>query len=349
MSADARRTPDGRGTPDDGRTPDDSGTASAGRRVLVTGGSGFLGSSVVPGLVADPGIALVVSGDIRDPGEHVRSSAPDHAVYVSLDVTDADAVSRTVAEHRIDTIVHLASIVNPPPGMTDEVAYKVDVEGTCHVLAAALTHGVRRLIVSSSGAAYGYHADNPAWITEDQPARGNDAFAYSRHKRLVEEMLAVARHEHPGLEQTVLRIGTILGDRVDNQITDLFRKKRLLKIAGSDSPFVFVWDTDLTEIVVRAVTSDVTGIFNVAGDGALTIDEIAARLGRGTLPIPEIVLRTALAVAKPLGLTQYGPEQTKFLQYRPVLDNTRLTTVFGYEPAYTSAQAFDAWRAAQGL
>ena len=147
----------------------------------------------------------------------------------------------------------------------------------------------------------------------------------------------------------MLRIGTILGERVDNQITDLFRKKRLLKIAGSDSPFVFVWDTDLTAIVVRTVTADVTGIFNVAGDGALTIDEIAARLGRGTLPIPEVVLRAGLAVAKPLRLTQYGPEQTKFLQYRPVLDNTRLKTVFGYAPAYTSAEAFDAWRTAQGL
>ncbi|WP_370615017.1 SDR family oxidoreductase [Mumia sp. Pv 4-285] len=321
-----------------------SRTAGAVRRVLVTGGSGFLGSSVVPGLAADADVALVVSGDVRDPREHV-----DGVVHVTLDVTDADAVSRTVAEHEIDTIVHLASIVNPPPGMTDDVAYEVDVEGTSHVLAAAVAHGVRRLVVSSSGAAYGYHADNPAWITEDQPVRGNDAFAYSRHKRLVEEMLAVARHEHPELEQTVLRIGTILGERVDNQITDLFRKKRLLKIAGSDSPFVFIWDTDLTAIVVRAVIADVTGTFNVAGDGALTIDEIAARLGRGTLPIPEIVLRAALAVAKPLRLTQYGPEQTKFLQYRPVLDNSRLKSVFGYEPTRTSAQAFDAWRIAHGL
>ncbi|WP_262849288.1 SDR family oxidoreductase [Mumia quercus] len=314
------------------------------RRVLVTGGSGFLGSSVVPGLAADPGVALVVSADVRDPRERVAG-----VTYETVDVTDAQAVSDAVASYEIDTVVHLASIVNPPPGMTDDLAFRVDVDGTRHVLDAALAHGVRRLVVSSSGAAYGYHADNPAWITEDQPVRGNDAFAYSRHKRLVEEMLADARRDHPELEQTVLRIGTILGERVDNQITDLFRKKRLLKIAGSDSPFVFVWDTDLTAIVVRAVTADVSGVFNVAGDGALTIDEIAARLGRGTLPIPEVVLRAGLAVAKPLRLTQYGPEQTKFLQYRPVLDNTRLKTVFGYVPAYTSVQAFDAWRAAQGL
>lgn len=305
-------------------------------RVLVTGGSGFLGSSVVPALAAH--VELVVSGDVRPPG-----AARPGVVEEVLDVTDAQRVDAVVAEHGIDTIVHLASIVNPPPGMTDEIAHRVDVEGTRHVVEAALAHGVRRLVVSSSGAAYGYHADSPAWITEDQPVRGNDAFAYSRHKRLVEEHLAEVRGAHPELEQTILRIGTILGERVDNQITDLFHRRRLLKIAGADSPFVFIWDADLTDVVVRAVTSPVHGIFNVAGDGALTIDEIAARLGKRTLPVPEIVLRTALAVLRPLRLTQYGPEQTKFLQFRPVLDNARLQAELGVVPRLSSAQAFDAW------
>ena len=86
-----------------------------------------------------------------------------------------------------------------------------------------MRHGVERVVVSSSGAAYGYHADNPAWLTEDDPVRGTDTFPYSLHKRLVEEMLAGYRESAPQLEQVVLRIGTILGETVDNQITDLFR------------------------------------------------------------------------------------------------------------------------------
>lgn len=304
--------------------------------VLVTGGSGFLGSSVVPALAAR--VDFVVSGDVR-PADVSRAGVTEE----ELDVTDAARVDEVVADHRIDTIVHLASIVNPPPGMTDEIAHRVDVDGTRHVVDAALAHGVRRIIVSSSGAAYGYHRDNPAWITEDQPVRGNDDFAYSRHKRLVEEHLAQVRQEHPELQQTVLRIGTILGDRVDNQITALFGRRRLLKIAGAESPFVFIWDTDLTDVVVAAVTSERHGTFNVAGDGALTIDDIARRLGKSTLPVPEMMLRGALAILHPLGLTPYGPEQTKFLQFRPVLDNTRLKTGLGVSPRLTSAEAFDAW------
>ena len=52
-------------------------------------------------------------------------------------------------------------------------------------------------------------------------------------------------------------------------------------------------------------------------------------------------LRAALALLHPLGLSQYGPEQVGFLQYRPVLDNSRLKHVFGYVPRYTSAEALD--------
>jgi UDP-glucose 4-epimerase len=309
------------------------------RRVLVTGGSGFIGTTVVRRLAEAEDVDLVVSADLRDPVERV-----DGVTYVRLDVTDGEAVRAAVAEHGLTTVVHLAAIVNPDPAMSRELIHRVDVEGTRNVLEACVAAGVRHLVVSSSGAAYGYHPDNPEWLTEDDPVRGNEVFAYSHHKRLVEEMLASLRASEPRLEQVVLRIGTILGDRVDNQITALFERPRLLKIRGSSSPFVFVWDTDVVAIICRAVTSPVTGIFNVAGDGTLTVDEIAARLGKPVLTLPEPLLRAALAVGRRLGLTAYGPEQTVFLKHRPVLANDRLKTVFGYTPTRTSAEAFEAWR-----
>ena len=308
-------------------------------RVLVTGGSGFLGTSVVAGL-AEAGHE-VTSADLRVP-----ERAGDSVDRVVLDVRESATVDRVVHDTRPEVVVHLASIVTPGKDSSRELERAVDVDGTRNVLDACLAHGVRRIVVSSSGAAYGYHADSPAWLTEDQPVRGNEEFAYSDHKRLVEEMLADLRGTHPELEQVVLRIGTILGERVDNQITALFMRPRLLKIRGSKSPFVFIWDTDVAAIIQRAVTGPVTGIFNVAGDGAMTVDEIAESLGKPTLTIPEPVLRGVLAIGKRLGLTAYGPEQTKFLQYRPVLDNTRLRKEFGYTPSHTSREAFEAWRTA---
>ena len=306
-------------------------------RILVTGALGFLGSAVVARLTQAG--HEVVAADVR----------PDAPVV--LDVTDAAAVDAAVAAAHPEVVVHLAAIVTPSGAPDRERERRVDVDGTRHVVEACLAHGVRRIVVSSSGAAYGYHPDNGAahggWLTEDDPLRGNEEFAYSHHKRLVEQMLAATREAHPELEQVVLRIGTILGDRVDNQITALFERPRLLKVRGSDSPFVFVWDTEVAEIVERAATGSVTGVFNVAGDGALTVDEIAARLGKPTLAVPERVLQLALAVGRRVGATPYGPEQTRFLRYRPVLANDRLKDVFGYTPR-TSAEAFDAWVRARG-
>ncbi|MFO1296160.1 MAG: NAD-dependent epimerase/dehydratase family protein [Rubrivivax sp.] len=149
--------------------------------------------------------------------------------------------------------MHLAAIVTPGPGSNREFEYSVDVLGTRNVLQACVATGVRRLVVTSSGAAYGYHADNPEWIGEEQPLRGNAEFAYADHKRQVEEMLAEARREHPALAQVVFRVGTILGENTRNQITALFDKPMLIAVRGSPSPFVFIWDRDVVGAIERGV------------------------------------------------------------------------------------------------
>lgn len=308
------------------------------KRVYVTGGGGFLGSAVVAGLAAHPDVELVVSGDIRLP------AVPTPGVIHELaDVTDGAVLTEQFRRHGIDTVVHLASIVNPGAATTPEQEYRVDVEGSRAVFAACVSAGVRRVVVSSSGAAYGYYADNPEWLVESDPVRGNDSFPYSRHKRLVEEQLEALRREHPELEQVVFRIGTILGPAVRNQITALWDGKRIMRIAGSDSPFVFVWVDDVVGAMVQAVTGERVGIFNVAGDGKLTVREIAAAMGKSTFVVPAWALAAALAVGKLLRLTPHGPAQVKFLRYRPVLDNSALKETFGYTPARTSRQAFEAY------
>jgi UDP-glucose 4-epimerase len=307
--------------------------------VLVTGADGFLGRGLLHALAQEPGLECIVATDVRDVPQERRLP---NVAYLRQDVRDA-GVADTLRAHRIDSVVHLASIVTPDPRMGRELAYAVDVLGTRNVLEACVTAGVQQVVVSSSGAAYGYHADNPPWLRESDALRGNEAFAYAHHKRLVEEMLADYRRTAPQLAQTVLRIGTILGERVDNQITALFEKPRLLAVRGSDSPFVFIWDEDVAGAILHALRTRAAGCFNLAGDGALTLPEIAARLRKPLLALPAGLLRAGLAVGKALRLTRYGPEQLDFLRYRPVLLNTALKQEFGYVPAKTSTQAFDAF------
>ena len=313
------------------------------RRVLVTGADGFLGRTVVAALSRLPDIQHVVAVDVREVPAERRLPG---VVYAVQDVRTPE-ISAALREHAIDTVVHLASIVTPGRGSTRQFEYSVDVLGTRNVLEACVANGVEHVVVSSSGAAYGYHADNPAWLDEGDALRGNQAFAYAHHKRLVEEMLAAYRVSHPALRQTVLRIGTILGENVRNQITALFEKPRILAIRGSDSPFVFIWDEDVTGCVIHAITTGRAGCFNVAGDGALTLPQIASILHKPMLVLPATLLKLALTIGAHLGLTRYGPEQLDFLRYRPVLSNKRLKDEFGYVPRKTSLEAFLAFKAAR--
>ena len=314
--------------------------------ILLTGGNGLLGRAVVRVLGGQGGPAgsPIVSTDISEPADRVEGVR-----YEPLDVTDADAVDLAVRTHRPEVVIHLASIVNPGRDTTPGMEYEVDVVGSRNVFAVCAGAGVRRVVVSSSGAAYGYHADNPVPLSETDELRGNRAFPYSWHKRLVEEELARYREENPGMEQVIFRIGTILGREVDNQITALFERDRLLKIRGSDSPFVFVWDEDVARAIARAAGSGPAGIYNVAGDGWLTVDQIAAALGRPTVTVPAWVIKAGLSVGNRLGRTPHGPAQVDFLRYRPVLDNVRLKEVFGYTPEKTSLEAFGAWLEARSL
>ncbi len=308
---------------------------SAARSALVTGAGGYLGSLLIDSLAADRGdLETVVASDVREPAERHRGIE-----YVTRDVRDP-ALADDLSRFGVDAVVHLAAIVSPGRKPDRALEYSIDVGGTGNVLESCLAAGVRHVTISSSGAAYGYHSDNPECIDENDALRGNHEFAYSDHKRQIEEILTDWRAEHPELGQLILRSGTILGAHTRNQITDLFDRRLILGLRGSATPFVFIWDQDLVAIIRQGLETGATGIYNVAGDGVVTQREIAALLGKPFVPIPVGVVRGALATLKPLGLTQYGPEQVDFLRYRPVLSNRRLKEEFGYTPEKSSSEAF---------
>ena len=315
-------------------------------RILITGAAGFLGQQLLADLAVQQPNWTLFAADIREiPANLLRSNVqPLH-----LDISLKAAVFKTVLECQPQAIVHLASVVSPPPGMSEATLHAIDVDGTRAIIEAAAATAVEQLIITSSGAAYGYYPENAEWIDEDDPLRGHNKFAYAKHKREVEEVLVRARIAHPQLRQLILRPGTILGKRVNNQITDMFKKRAVLGIQGSDSRFVFIWDQDVVSIIRKGLEKGASGIYNLAGDGALSLREIAQILRKPYRPLPAGLIQGVLRVLKPLRLSQYGPEQVDFLRYRPVLANRRLKEEFGYTPRYTSREAFIAFLDAQGV
>jgi len=308
------------------------------KSVAVTGAGGYIGRKVVAELASGPrSIQTIVALDVRPPADRDRLPGVE---YVTADIRGSE-FSDVLTKYSADVVVHLAAVVTPGRKSDREFEYSVDVLGTRNVLAACLGAGVTRLIYTSSGAAYGYHQDNPEWLDEQDRLRGNVEFAYSDHKRQVEEMLDQWRKEHPELEQLIFRPGTILGSATSNQITALFEKPYVLGLRGASTPFVFIWDEDVVAAIIQGIHDGGSGIYNMAGDGVLTMKEIAAIMRKPYIPMPICVITGALWLLKLLGLTQYGPEQVNFLRYRPVLSNRRLKEEFGYTPRKTSREVFE--------
>ncbi|UCE87636.1 MAG: hypothetical protein JSU66_07990, partial [Deltaproteobacteria bacterium] len=185
-------------------------------------------------------------------------------------------------------------------------------------------------------------------LREDDPLRGNDAFAYSRHKRLVEEMLARYRETNPELRQLIFRPGAILGDGVRNQISDMFERPIVLGVTGTEIPFVLIWDADVARAIVRGLREGRAGIYNLTGDGAITLREMARRMGKRYVALPAGLIRAALRLLRVVGATRLSPEQVDFLRYRPVLTNERLKAEFGFTPSMSSAQVFERYLASKG-
>ncbi len=309
---------------------------SAKHRVLVTGASGLVGRQVVRRLADDrAGTEAIVAVDVCEPRERLPG-----VEYEVADIRDPGLTS-LLRSHRIDTVVHLAAVVTAGKESSREAEYSIDVLGTENVIEACLSAGVRRLVYTSSGAAYGYYADNAVRLRETDPLRGNPEFAYSDHKRIVEERLERCRREHPELEQLIFRPGTILGETVQSPISALFERPVVVGVAGSPAPFCFIWDEDVARCIEQGIRSGWTGIYNLTGDGALSLPSIARRLGKPYLPLPAWLLAALLGAARLLRLSSRGPEQVNFLRYRPVLANDRLKEELGFTPSLSSEACFE--------
>jgi UDP-glucose 4-epimerase len=306
--------------------------------VLVTGAAGFIGRSLIAELARGNVNSEIIALDLREVPEQERLA---NVIYLAGDIRDP-ALKDIFQQHRPQTIVHLASVV--AVGGDPQLDWEIDVLGTKNVLQCCVDASVEHLIVTSSGAAYGYYADNPVPLHEDDPLRGNADFPYARNKREVEEMLTEWHDLHPHLEQTVFRPCTVLGPTTSNQITAMFERPVVVGLSGTSTPFSLIADSDVVAALVQAVRDPRPGTYNLSGDGVLSLREIAALNQKFYVAIPAGPLKFLLWLLKFLRVTKLGPAAVKFVQYRPVLANDKLKSEFGFAPRYNAREVFERYR-----
>src|SRR3954465_12944095 len=153
-----------------------------GLTVAVTGPTGDLGIAMVSALERSRRVKKIV-GMARRPFDPA-SQGWKKTEYRQGDVQDKASVRDAVKG--ADVVVHLAFAILS----ASDATRAINIDGARNAFEAAVETGSERVCYASSVAAYGFHDDNPDWLTEDIPARGSPEHPYSQQKSEVEKVLA---------------------------------------------------------------------------------------------------------------------------------------------------------------
>jgi nucleoside-diphosphate-sugar epimerase len=297
--------------------------------IAVTGASGLVGQRLLPLLVAHPEVTRVVALDVREPGW--RSG---NLEFQRVDIAGTDL--KPVLEG-IDTVVHLAGVVDPIPDET--LMARVNVEGTRRVLGAAAAVGARRVVRISSATVYGAWPNNPVPLTEDAPLRPNPHFTPAVQGAEVERLIAEWRDDHPGVTVTTLRSAPVVGPGAERLPARIILGRPPLRVRGAALPVQVVHVDDLAAALALAATTDLPGVYNVAADGWLEPDAARALLPRPSVPaVPEEALERALRRTWVVGIGDIPPGVVPYLAHPWVVANEKLRAT-GWSPTRTNEQA----------
>jgi UDP-glucose 4-epimerase len=319
-------------------------------RVAVTGPTGEIGISTIEALEQHDDVAQIVGMARRpfDPAQRGWSKT----VYREGDILDREAVDELVAD--VDVVVHLAFIIM---GSREESA-RINLAGTRNVFEATVAaERPQRLVYTSSVAAYGYHSDNPVPITEDVPPRGSPEHYYSEQKASCEAALAEVT-DGSSLAVFVLRPCIVAGPNAPlladampwNQLPDSVRRVTqalpLPKPPFPDPgvPMQLIHHDDVATAIASAVTttSAPPGAYNIAGDGVVSLSEVAEAFGGRPVKVPRAAAVVTSGVIARLPFVPSALEWLHAGRTSVVMDISKAKDQLGWKPTFTAAETLSA-------
>jgi len=328
----------------------------SGLTVAVTGPTGDIGRAFLRALDRARTVERVI-GMARRPFDPAELGLKKVS-YRRGDVLDRASVDALVKG--ADVVVHLAFIIL---GGHDETR-EINLRGSRNVFEATVAAGVPRLVYASSVAAYGFHADNPQPLTEDIPPRGTDAFYYSAQKAELEgtldEVLAGSKTKAwvfrpcivagPDATTFIDQIPYVqMGERMPGAVRRLFEIMPILKpvIPDPGVPFQFVHSEDVATALRAGVQGKgEPGIYNLAGDGKLTMSALADEFGWYSVPLPELAVGAAAEAVARLPFLPAEAEWLNSFRVPVVMDTSKARKQLGWKPQHNARNTLRATIAA---
>jgi UDP-glucose 4-epimerase len=312
-----------------------------GKVVLVTGVARQLGGRFVRRIQREPEVDRVIGVDAVRPGHHLGG-----AEFVQADIRQP-TIAKVLAEHAVDTVVHM-DVTGTPLGTrgSRSTVKETNVIGTMQLLGACQkAPAVKRLVVKSSTSVYGSAPRDPAVFTETTPPKSLPSGGFAKDAVEVEGYVRGFARRRPDVAVCVLRFANILGPCADSPLADYFSLPVLPTVFGYDPRLQFVHEDDVMEVLriasfeARRGTLN-SGTFNIAGDGVLLLSQTARRLGRPTVPVLLPAVTWVGSALRSVGMTDFSPEQIRLLTHGRVVQTTQMRETLGFQPVYTTAEAF---------
>ena len=308
-------------------------------RIVVTGATGNLGTSVVARLLADPAVDSVVGLARRLPTWPVPE-----VEWRAADVRAAD-LARIV--EGADAVVHLAWAFGPTH--RPAVTWDVNVAGTARLLDAVASTGVPGLVVASSVGAYSPSTSGTP-VEESWPTHGWSPAAYCLEKAYVERMLDAFEVAHPAVALARMRPAFLFKAPAALEQARIFAGRlapvRLIGKAGLPlSPaipglrFQAMHTDDAADAFALAATTAATGPFNLAAGPVVDSAVIAGIFGGRRVRIPASLVRGMLAAAWRARAVPTDPNLFDYLMKVPLLDSGRARRELGWRPQWSSVEA----------
>lgn len=309
------------------------------RVVMVTGVSRDAGARCARRLAADPAIGAVIGIDVVPPRAELG-----RVRFVRADIRNP-VIAKVIAGEDVDTVVHTGVVATPGSAGGRSSMKEINVIGTMQLLAACQkAPGVAKLVVKSSTTVYGAGPRDPALFTEEMAPRAIPQTGLSKDAVEVEGYVRGFARRRPDVCVTTLRMANWIGPTTDSPITRYFSMPVIPTVLGFDARLQFLHETDGVEAIHHAAVNDLPGIFNLAGDGILSLSQAIRRLGRPALPLPSFTASSTAMLVRRARLADFSPDQITYLTYGRAVDTTRMRADFGFEPEFTTAEAFEDFR-----
>jgi nucleoside-diphosphate-sugar epimerase len=309
-------------------------------RIVVTGATGNVGTSVLEALAEDPRVTEIV-GIARRVPDRPRPRTR----WVRADVV-RDPLEPLFAG--ADAVIHLAWLIQP--SRDERTLRAVNVDGSRRVFEAAAAAGAKALVHASS---VGVYSPGPKdrRVGEEWPRDGVQTLFYSRHKAAAERALDAVERAHPQLRVVRLRTGLIFKREAAQEIRRYFIGPLLpsplvrpgLVFVVPDVPRLAVQGVHSLDVGeayrLAALEPHARGAYNVAADPVLDVAELARLLGARPVPVPARALRAAADAAWRLRLTPTPAGWLDLALGVPLMDTTRARSDLGWTPRHDAGEA----------